>query len=61
MENNGKIIRAFEALSGRFVKAFHDEAKGYIFQTCEGWERIEFEHLNELAGLGSFNRSLINN
>ena len=65
MTNFDKIFNAIDRLNrsgknGSFLTCLHDEAKGYVFKTFSGeWKRVSFEFANEIAGLGSVNRSLI--
>lgn len=58
-EINTKVIKAIQDLTGNFVSAIHDEAKGYAFKTIKGWRVISYEFANDIAGLGYVNRCLI--
>jgi hypothetical protein len=59
IEKNTKIIKAIESITGRFISAIHDEAKGYAFKIKEGWMRLDYAFVNEIAGFGSVNECLI--
>jgi len=59
VEINTKVIKAIENLTGDFLSAIHDEAKGYAFKTIKGWRVISYEYANEIAGLGYINQCLI--
>lgn len=58
---NNEILKAIERNYHTFVKAIHDEAKGYCFLNHKDeWDVAPFEFINECAGLGSVNHCLLN-
>ena len=58
---NDAILKAIERNYHTFVKAIHDESKGYVVKTHEDkWIVVPFDFVNMLAGLGYTNRCLLN-
>jgi len=58
---NDAILKAIERNYNTFVKAIHDEAKGYCFKDHKDvWHVAPFDFINEVAGLGSVNHCLLN-
>lgn len=58
--SNQKIVRAIEKKVGT-ITAIHEESKGYAVKTLaeEIWTVLPFSFVNDAAGLGYINRSLI--
>jgi len=58
---NDSILKAIERKYETFVKAIHDEAKGYCFKDhTDTWQVAPFDVINMLAGLGNVNNCLLN-
>jgi len=58
---NNEILKAIERNYHTFVKAIHDEAKGYCFLNHKNeWHVAPFDFINEVAGLGAVNHCLLN-
>jgi hypothetical protein len=58
---NNEILKAIERNYHTFVKAIHDEAKGYCFLNHKNeWQVAPFDFINEVAGLGYVNHCLLN-
>jgi hypothetical protein len=58
---NDAILKAIERTEHTFIKAIHDEAKGYAFLNHKNeWKVLPFDFINMLAGLGYANRCLLN-
>jgi len=58
---NDAILKAIDRNYHTFVKAIHDEAKGYCFKDHKDvWHVAPFDFINECAGLGSVNHCLLN-
>lgn len=58
---NDAILKAIERNYNTFVKAIHDEAKGYCFKDHKNkWQVAPFDVINMLAGLGNVNNCLLN-
>jgi predicted lipase len=58
---NDAIIKAIERNYNTYVKAIHDEAKGYCFKGIDNkWRVAPFDFINMCADLGSVNHCLLN-
>lgn len=58
---NDVILKAIERNYHTFVKAIHDEAKGYCFKDHKDkWQVAPFGFINEVAGLGYVEHCLLN-
>ena len=58
---NDAILKAIERNYHTFVKAIHDEAKGYVFLNHKNeWQVVPFGFINEVAGLGYVEHCLLN-
>ena len=61
LTNHDKLFLAAQNLIQGHIVGIHDEAKGYAFKRYETgkWERVSFDFLNHLAGLGYINICLL--
>jgi len=59
-QTNAKICKAIEKKVG-LITAIHDESKGYAVKTFENkdWLVLPFNFVNDAAGLGFINHSLL--
>lgn len=58
---NDAILKAIERNYHVFVKAIHDEAKGYCFKGQDDkWQVAPFGFINEVAGLGYVEHCMLN-
>lgn len=67
MNNHDKLLKAAESLTANTLLSIHDESKGYCikyaipneFTDKAGYRVINFNVLNEIAGFGFINRSML--
>lgn len=60
VSNTDRILKAIQKDTGKKVILLHDEASGYVFKTDENiWEVKTYSNINNMAGLGYFNGSML--